>query len=142
VNSWMSWTYRWHHVGRGLIPCPIRHPIFFTISASAESFGDGRIDASSAAEVAELDMDGRMSVNRQCMLYICTLGFKLICALCICLSIFATSGRSVARSIGAHLEQLEQTLRSPSSRYYDPSVRNIHHPECQVPQLGDAFERK
>jgi hypothetical protein len=23
-----------------------------------------------------------------------------------------------------------------------PSVRNIHHPECQVPQLGDAFERK
>jgi hypothetical protein len=37
------------------------------------------------------------------------------------------------------------TLRpypSPSSRYYGSSFRNIHHRECQVPQLGHAFERK
>jgi hypothetical protein len=42
----------------------------------------------------------------------------------------------------AHFAQLEQTVRSPSSRYYGPSVRDIHHPECQVPKLGDAFGRK
>ena len=44
--------------------------------------------------------------------------------------------------LSARLEQLEQTVRFPSSTHYGPSVRYIHHRERQAPELGDAFERK
>jgi hypothetical protein len=47
---------------------------------------------------------------------------------------------TVTHTIQAALQL--NNLNKHSSVHNGPSVRNIHHPECQVPQLGDAFERK
>ena len=52
------------------------------------------------------------------------------------------AGKNFIRGGLIATHKLEQTVPSPSSKYYDPSFRNIHYQECRAPQLGDAFERK